>query len=77
MPGMNGGWGDSASTVILESTDTAQSETLGSGEPVAVVRGSAVALSLRLWNRPPGQSLEGDGPTLSVWADVALTSPLG
>ena len=68
---------DSASTVVLESTDTAQSETLGSGEPVAVVRGSAVALSLRLWNRPPGQSLEGDGPTLSVWADVALTSPLG
>lgn len=65
------------STVVLETTDTAQREILGGGEPSAIVRGSATALSLRLWNRPPQQRLEGDGPALSAWADVALISPLG
>lgn len=68
---------DIASTIILETTDTSQRETLGTGEPAALVRGSAAALSLRLWNRSPGEALDGDGPAVSEWADVALTSPLG
>jgi hypothetical protein len=68
---------DADATVVLESTDTPQRETLGRGYPVTVIRGSAVALSLRLWNRNPGEHLDGDGAALSAWADVALTSPLG
>lgn len=68
---------DADSTVVLETTDTSQRTTLGSGEPTELARGSATALSLRLWNRSPGEVIDGDGAALSAWADVALTSPLG
>ena len=68
---------DADSTVVVETTDTSQRTTLGSGEPAALVRGSATALSLRLWNRSPGEVIDGDGAALSAWANIALNSPLG